>query len=246
MGFRELAGLDACVSYAFPSTILEAHSREVLIAQLSDEERTRHARFRFESDRDIYLVAHVLTRRMLSALTGVPAAALEFLAGEHGRPEICAPDAARPYRFNLSHTHGLVACGVTRERDIGVDVELCSRKVELLGVARQVFSPQEIAGLTALEGLAQRERFFELWTLKEAYIKAIGKGLSAPLRSITFEPAASDPVPVRFDRDVADDHSRWCLRRFRVGDEHRLALALAADRSALVHCAEASPEDFGA
>jgi 4'-phosphopantetheinyl transferase len=245
MSFRELdPSLHASVAYARPEIFLTAFSREELLEWLGAEERVRHARFRFEADRDIYLVAHALTRRMLGRLIGVPSDTLEFAAGEHGRPEIVGPDAARGFRFNLSHTHGLVACAVTRAVDIGVDVEYAERRVDILGVARQVFSPVEVAGLAALSGAAQRERFFELWTLKEAYIKAIGKGLSAPLRSITFDPTQPDPVPVTFGPDVADDHTRWCLRRFRVGSEHRLALALAADRAAGVHCVEASPTDL--
>jgi 4'-phosphopantetheinyl transferase len=245
MSFRVLDGsVDASVAYARPEIMLTAFSREELLHWLGAEERVRHARFRFESDRDIYLVAHALTRRMLGRVIGVASDVLEFAAGEHGRPEIVAPESARAFRFNLSHTHGLVACAVTRAADIGVDVEYAERRVDVLGVARQVFSPREVAGLAALSGAAQRERFFELWTLKEAYIKAIGKGLSAPLRSITFDPAQPDPVPVAFGPEVADDHNRWCLRRFRVGSEHRLALALAADRAALIHCVEASPTDL--
>jgi 4'-phosphopantetheinyl transferase len=233
------------IAYARPEVILAAHSRETLLAGLSDDERARHARFKFESDRDIYLVAHALVRRMLANVTGARPDALSFVAGEHGRPEIAAPSVATPFRFNLSHTHGLVACAVTRASDIGVDVEYVERKVELLNVANHVFSAREVQSLAALSGEAQRERFFELWTLKEAYIKAIGTGLSAPLRSITFEPAAPDPVPVHFGPEVADDHARWCLRRFHVGPVHRLALALAAPRDVEVECTEVDPAFFG-
>jgi 4'-phosphopantetheinyl transferase len=239
------ASLRASIAYARPEAILAVHARETLLAGLSDEERERHARFRFESDRDIYLVAHALVRRMLARVTGAPPESFAFVAGEHGRPEISAPELARTVRFNLSHTHGLVACAVTRAADIGVDVEYVERKVEVMSVANHVFSPVEVAGLIALGGEAQRERFFELWTLKEAYIKAIGKGLSAPLRAITFDPAEPDPVPVRFGPEVADADARWCLRRFPVGDAHRLALALAAARDSHIRCEEANAADFG-
>lgn len=246
MGFRELdaEGLQASIAYARPEAILSAHPREKLLELLGDEERARHARFRFDRDRDIYLVAHALVRRMLARFSGAAPDALVFAAGVHGRPEISAPEAARVFRFNLSHTQGLVACGVCRRVDIGVDVEYVERKVELLSVGRHVFSPVENAGLAALDGAAQRERFFELWTLKEAYIKAIGKGLSAPLRAITFDPTRPDPVPVTFGPEVADDRSRWCLRRFVVGREHRLALALEAEPDARVACEEVGPADL--
>jgi 4'-phosphopantetheinyl transferase len=248
MAFRSLddGDLSATIAYARPETILGALSRETLMDWLGREERERHARFRFERDRDIYLVAHALLRRMLGRVTGILAESLEFAAGEHGRPEISGPDSARGYRFNLSHTHGLVACGVSRGTDIGVDVEHCERRVELMGVAKHVFSETEVAGLAALSGGAQRARFFDLWTLKEAYIKAIGKGLSAPLRAITFDPTQPDPVPVRFGPEVEDDHARWCLRRFVVGREHRLALCLDAAPDARVHCEEILPAELAA
>jgi 4'-phosphopantetheinyl transferase len=237
--------LRASIAFARPEAILAVHGRETLLAGLSDDERVRHARFRFESDRDIYLVAHALVRRMLARIAGAPPESFGFLAGEHGRPEISSPELARAFRFNLSHTHGLVACAVTRAADIGVDVEYVDRKVEMMSVANHVFSPVEVEGLAALSGEAQRERFFELWTLKEAYIKAIGKGLSAPLRAITFDPVGPDPVSVRFGAEVADDDARWCLRRFEVGSAHRLALALAASRDARIGCQEAIEADFG-
>lgn len=237
--------LSASIAYARPTAILAVHARETLLAGLSDDERVRHARFRFESDRDIYLVAHALVRRMLARIAGAAPESFGFVAGEHGRPEISAPELARTLRFNLSHTRGLVACAVTRAADIGVDVEYVERKVEVMSVANHVFSPVEVDGLLALSGEAQRERFFELWTLKEAYIKAIGKGLSAPLRAITFDPAGPDPVSIRFGPEVADDDARWCLRRFEVGSAHRLALALAAERDAHIGCQEATAADFG-
>jgi 4'-phosphopantetheinyl transferase len=237
--------LGAAIAFARPDVILAVHAREKLLERLSDDERARHARFRFENDRDIYLVAHVLVRRMLARVSGAASDSFVFEAGEHGRPEIASPEAARRFRFNLSHTHGLVACAVTRVADIGVDVEYVERKVEILSVGNHVFSAIEVEGLAALSGDAQRERFFDLWTLKEAYIKAIGKGLSAPLRAITFDPAKPDPVPVQFGPEVADRSERWCLRRIPVGPAHRLALALAAEPSATIRCQEASPHDLG-
>jgi 4'-phosphopantetheinyl transferase len=238
------ASLRASIAYARPAEILAVHARERLLEDLSEDERTRHARFRFESDRDIYLVAHALVRRLLSRICGAALDSFAFTAGEHGRPEISTPAHATGVRFNLSHTHGLVACAVARGAEIGVDVEYVERKVEIMSVANHVFSEAEVAGLAALGGEPQRERFFELWTLKEAYIKAIGKGLSAPLRAITFDPSQPDPVPVRFGAEVADDASRWCLRRFDVGSQHRLALALAAGRDAEIRCETASAADF--
>lgn len=94
--------LRAGIAYARPEAILAVHARETLLAGLSDDERARHARFRFESDRDIYLVAHALVRRMLARIAGAPPESFGFVAGEYGRPEIAAPQLAKALRFNLS------------------------------------------------------------------------------------------------------------------------------------------------
>jgi 4'-phosphopantetheinyl transferase len=216
------------VLYARPEVILASADRAALLACLSQDERERYARFHFDEDRDIYLVAHALTRRLLAATAHVEAAELRFRATEHGRPEIAGPEPALALRFNLTHTRGLVACGVTRDSDIGVDAERVDRHVQLLGVGRHVFSKREMAGLEALQGEDQRQRFFDLWTLKEAYVKATGKGLGSPLRAITFLPSAVDPVPVHFDPEVSDDPADWCFRRHVPSPNLRLAAALRA------------------
>jgi 4'-phosphopantetheinyl transferase len=230
----------AWVWYAYPERILASSERAPLLSLLSEDERDRHGRFRFEHDRDQYLVAHVLTRRVLSRLAGVAPSDLHFDVAEHGRPEIAGPSSASSLRFNLSHTRGLVACGVSRGCDIGVDAERIDREVALLGVAKHVFSEREVAGLESLAGAEQRLRFFELWTLKEAYVKAIGKGLAAPLKSISFAPEQLDPVPVHFDSAASDDPAAWCFRRYATGPSHRLAVAVRAGPLAAVSFAELS------
>jgi 4'-phosphopantetheinyl transferase len=230
----------AWVVYAYPQAILAAAAPERLLAWLSDDERERHARFRFEEDRDVYLVAHALTRRALGQVAGVAPNQLSFQVGEHGRPEIAGPSGALALRFNLSHTRGLVACAVALGHDVGVDVERIDREVALLGVARHVFSERENAGLLSLSGSAQRLRFFELWTLKEAYVKAIGKGLAAPLKSISFLPEPNDPVAVHFAEQTLGDPSAWCFRRHEPGPGHRLAVAVRAGPLAAVSFKEVS------
>jgi 4'-phosphopantetheinyl transferase len=231
-------GCEVLVLYAYSGAAVFAEQQTVLAQTLGADERARSERFHFEDDRRTYVVAHALLRRALSAQSGLPAAAFSFVAGEHGRPEIEAPLAARSLRFNLSHTRGLVACALTLHADIGVDVETADRRTDLQAVGRRVFSARELLQLQALPEPDQRTRFFDLWTLKEAYIKAIGKGLSAPLRSISFDAAALDPVPVHFDPDVADDAQSWCIRRHLPGPAHRMAVAWRGQRAQLIRFVE--------
>lgn len=220
----ETAPCDALLLHASTRAVLEGSERSALVSVLSVAERERLQRFHFDDDRDTYLVAHALVRRGLAAISGAPAQTFEFSTGEHGRPELAGPPELRALRFNLSHTRGHVACAFTRGADVGVDLESAGRTVDLWPVAERVFSDEERAGLSALPADRQRARFFELWTLKEAYIKAIGKGFSAPLRDITFRVEHPDPVPLVLGASIADDASSYACRRFSAGAELPLAI----------------------
>ena len=213
------------VHYAFTDRFADVGQLEAFAALLSDEERARRERFRFERDRHLYLVAHALVRDRLSALTGLPPRALQFESGEHGKPELVSPGAATGVRFNLSHTHGLVACAVGLHDDLGVDVEHRDRTVELEQVARSVYSPAELEGLLALEGRARRVRFFQLWTLKEAYIKAVGQGLSMPLKQITLSVGGPE-ISLDLSQSDLGDGADWCLTLAEPGADHQLAVAV--------------------
>jgi len=222
----------ARVYYAYPSA-LDATVRGQLMALLSSEERQRHARFRFERDRDLYVLAHGMLRRVLSRHAGVPPATLEFRTLEHGRPELAAPEAALSLRFNLTHTEGLAACAVAVGRAVGVDAERVTRDADIRALSPRVFSTDERRAIDERDGQAARDRFFEHWTLKEAYVKAVGKGLSLPLRNITTTPASDGSAQLRLV-DIDDAPERWLLRLHRAGTEHQLAVVLEAGQGAKV------------
>jgi 4'-phosphopantetheinyl transferase len=142
------------------------------VSLLSEEERAIAARFVFERDRTLYLAAHAFLHATLTAYLGRNPL---FARDANGRPEL----SDRTLRFNLSHTEGMVAVAVTREADVGVDVERIRPVDDLL--AKAVFTAEE---LHAWPGDARS--FFERWTLKEAYVKARGRGLSIDLQSFGF------------------------------------------------------------
>jgi 4'-phosphopantetheinyl transferase len=231
----------ARVYYAWVAEALAAAEHERLSALLSDEERARHARFHFEHDRHSYLMAHALTRSVLGRLTGVAPPALRFELGPHGRPELCLPDGSPPVRFNLSHTRGLVACAVALAHDIGVDVEQVERRLDVQALARSVFSSEERAELDTLPSEAHRGRFFELWTLKEAYIKAVGQGLALPLRSISLQLAPGRDPRIGFVPPVIDDAEQWWCRVVQPLPTHTLAVAMRCDSEPLITVHECEP-----
>jgi 4'-phosphopantetheinyl transferase len=216
---------------------LDAGAVERCLALLSDEECARYLRFHFEHDRHSYLAAHALTRAVLAPLVGASEPELQFEAGAHGRPELIQPAHAPRLRFNLSHTRGLVACAVALERAVGVDVEHAERRTDIAQLAPAVFSDVERASLDALPEADKRARFFRLWTLKEAYIKAIGKGLSLPLRSITLELPSGEQPRLRFAPPLTDDGSHWWLdvHEPRLGHVLAVAVQMAPPVRATIH-----------
>lgn len=195
---------------------------------LSEEERAKRDRFRFDEDRELCLVARALVRTSLSRYANVPPNAWRFVTNEHGRPEIDEPGNQRSLKFNLSHTKGLVVCVVARDREVGVDVEDRQRRGQLLAVAERFFSPHEAAALRRLPEDEQLERFFFYWTLKEAYIKARGKGLAIPLSQFSFEldETPDEGIRISFAPELEDDPDRWQFTAMGFGRQHRIAVGL--------------------
>lgn len=196
---------------------------------LSAGERARHARFVFPRDRDRYLLAHAALRLILADYGRASPASLVFEANQHGRPEIASPPALDGVRFNLSHTQGLIAVAVCRDRDIGVDVEWHGRRTtDVQTLAGRFFSPIEARALAHETPEDRAERFFDYWTLKESYIKARGLGLALPLDafSFTLEGAAAPRIAIEIDASLGDDARDWRFLLARPTPEHTLAAAV--------------------
>ena len=177
----------------------------------------------FAADRRAFTAAHWLARQELSRADGRPPASWRFAKGPHGKPD--ATDAGG-LRFNLSHTRFLVAVAVSRDGDLGIDVERIDPTRLGPEVARRYFAPAEQAYLATVPAPHWSEAAYAFWTLKEAYIKAIGLGLACPLDAFAF---TLDPLSIAFDARLADDPASWRLERRRLGD-HWLALAVRHDR----------------
>lgn len=210
--------------------IEEARAVELFAGVLSADERERWQRFSFAEGRHSYLVSHGFLRLVLSRHAEVAPAGWQFLRSRYGKPEVVAPPDA--LCFNLTHTGGLAACAVVKGREVGVDAEDIHRRERDVSaeLIHHCLSPRELACFQALPAEARKSGFFDYWTLKEAYLKARGFGLSLPIEAITFSwpsgvPHAGTPA-ISFTAEIEDDPRSWQLERFSPTERHRLALAV--------------------
>ncbi len=180
------------VSSVRPRDIAIEKLAERCLSWLSPDERRWMLGLNSEALQHKYLVARALCRTTLSACTGVDPSAWRFVQSASGKPSIATPSEFVSLRFNLTHTEDLVACALTRVGEIGIDAELTTRTVEVDAVARHFFSDQEKEMLAGLAEMERRAKFFELWVLKEAYLKACGAGLSQSPESVSLDSVRAD------------------------------------------------------
>ncbi len=180
---------------------LDAAPAPAAVACLSKAESARAHRFVFERDRDRFIAAHAALRQILSAQTGIPAAQLDFVNGDFGKPAL---DGHAGLHFNLSHSQSLAVIAISHNADaeVGIDIELARPMPDAQALAATCFTAQEIRALKALPP-ARRDRAFLIgWTRKEACLKALGLGLSVDLQTLhvgleTTECAVQYPVDER-------------------------------------------------
>ena len=194
---------------------------------MTAEERARGARFRFDRDRLQHQMTRALVRTTLSRYADVAPEAWRFGAGERGKPFVSGPEGAPRLAFNLSNTHGLIACAVSQSFDeVGIDVEHRERVAEMRRLAEAHFAPPEVSAIRSESEAAIAERFFAYWTLKESYIKARGLGLAIPLEQFWFQLDDAAEVRIEMDERLGDEPDDWWFGRYSLVDDYRLALAV--------------------
>ena len=191
------------------------YPHSMLAEHLSADERSRAERFVFERDRRRFEVARGVVRAVLGAYLGREPATLRFDYGSAGKPEL-VPDAHDcRLAFNVSHSQAWGLVGVTDLETIGVDLEAVRDMADIEEIARRNFSPGEIAALLALPEHQRQDAFFRGWSRKEAYVKALGSGLSTPLDQFEVSLATDEPSALLSIEGSADAASAWTLWGFR-------------------------------
>jgi 4'-phosphopantetheinyl transferase len=192
-------------------------------AALSPEEQARCSRLRRPQDRRDFAVAHALLRTTLTRYGARPPGSWTFSRGPSGKPALAAGNDAPDLRFNLAHTDGLVACVVSRTGEVGVDVEHVDRRVHPQELADRFFTRDEATWLAGCRDAERATRFTELWTLKEAYVKATGAGLSSPLDAFGFRLDGEDGLVFDGPPDAGPE---WHFALWAPSPVHRMAVAV--------------------
>jgi 4'-phosphopantetheinyl transferase len=191
---------------------------------LDTDERERASRFHFEKHRRRFVVARGILRTLLARYLNAQPEELRFSYTGYGKPALDVEH--RRVRFNASHSHELALFAFVLDHEIGVDVEHVNRDFASEEIARRYFSASEVETFNKLSKEEQPPAFFRCWTRKEAYIKAIGEGLSHPLDAfdVTFAPGE----PARLLRVARDPESvaRWSMADLDVGSAYAAAVAV--------------------
>lgn len=196
------------------------------IQTLSLDEQKRAQRFYFERDRQRFILGRGVLRTILAVYLSIEPNQIQFSYGKNGKPALDGTHGKGALHFNLSHSEGMALYAFTRSGEIGLDIEYIRKIPEMEPIAEQLFSARERAAFRALPESKKNEAFFNCWTRKEAFIKAIGDGLSQPLDE--FDVSLTPGEPARLLRIEGDSKaaSRWLIQELKLAPGFAAAFAV--------------------
>ena len=189
---------------------------------LTPDERRRAERFRFEDLRHSFVLTRGALRVLLGRYLHVPPDKIQIAYGSKGKPRLAEPGLAT---FNVSHSGGMALFGFATGREIGVDVEGIRPLADMLDIAQRFFCPAETAELMSLPANQRERAFFHCWTRKEAYIKALGEGLSVPLDDFQVTLRPGEPARIIHLAGDVDAARTWRLYELELSPGYVGALA---------------------
>jgi 4'-phosphopantetheinyl transferase len=199
--------------------------RAALGATLDLAEREKAARFRFEKDRRRFTLCRGLLRAQLGDYLSATPHGIEFHFGDQDKPAL-PPGVSSRIEFNLSHSDEAAYFAFAAGKRVGVDIEHMRPRTDVDGLGRQVFTPEERQKLSAAPEQEKQNVFFSMWTQKEAYIKAIGLGLAAPVREITVGEGLIPRGEETWIGLVQGYGAIWSVLKLPAPDGYKAALAV--------------------
>jgi 4'-phosphopantetheinyl transferase len=210
-----------------------------LAQTLSADEQLRAKNFHFEQDQLNFIIGRGLLRMILGRYLGIEPSRLCFRYGSCGKPSLAPkgfqnPSALVP-RFSLAHSHDLALYTVTRDQEIGVDLEYVSWIAEADQIAEKFFSARERAVFHTLPASQKQEAFFNCWTRKEAYLKASGCGLDWPLDKVEVSLVPGEPARLLSVAGDIREAFRWFVQALTPAPGYVAALAVRGHGWQLKH-----------
>lgn len=200
--------------------------KERLGRLLAPDEQSRARRFHFRKDRDHFIVARGILRSIIGRYLNTGPAQIRFDYGHYGKPRLRREFDRGSLQFSLSHSHDQALYAFARDRELGVDLEIIREEFATEEIAERFFSRWEAAQLRTLPASQRLDAFFNCWTRKEAYIKAIGQGLSMPLDEFDVSFFPGEPTALLRHRQLPQETRRWSLKAIDVEAEYVAAVAV--------------------
>lgn len=199
---------------------------EALGRPLSDDEWARANRFRFDKHRRQYVVGRGALRTLLAAYLGTRPEQVTFKYGPRGKPFLAEET---DLFFNLSNSDEMALIALVRGREVGADIEYLKPMPDCEQIAERFFSESERVVLRGIPAERKEEAFFNCWTRKEAYLKAVGEGLAAPLDSFDVTLAPGEPPRMLTLKGDAEAASRWFFEHLRPAPDYIGAITLEGE-----------------
>ena len=193
---------------------VEREATTAAAAVLSNDELERANRLVFQRDRDRFIVARAGLRHLLSKRIGLTPETIRFEYGAHGKPSLASGTGLDDLRFNVSHSHDVAVYAFTRGKDVGVDVEAVREIRDKDDIAAHCFSAYENRAYRALQADERSQAFFDCWTRKEAFIKAVGDGLYYRLDSFDVSLRPDEPARIIRVGEKDGNNCGWLLYSF--------------------------------
>jgi 4'-phosphopantetheinyl transferase len=190
---------------------------------LSPDEKNRAQKFRFAKDNRNFIIARGILRSLIGKYLEINPAEISFQYSEFGKPGIADNNTLQ---FNISHSQNMALFAFTTKFNVGVDVEFVNPDIEVKDIAAKFFSTNEIMNLLALPEKQQALGFFNCWTRKEAFIKAVGEGLSFPLDKFEVSLEPNKPAKLLATDWQPDDVSKWSIYSMSPGENFVGSLAI--------------------
>ena len=223
----KLSGNDIHIWYA--ALDLPPEQLEIFSLTLSSDEKTRAERFHFDEHRQLFIASRGILRSILSRYSEIAPEQIQFNYGSRGKPEIAESCGVKKIKFNLSHSGKVALYAITRDREIGIDIEKIHPIADAEQIAQRFFSAKEYAWLSELSPSEKPEAFFELWTCKEAYLKAIGEGLAFGLDKFEILFSPSKPPEILTIQGNYQAAKPWFLQQLTPVLGYVGAVAVKAD-----------------